>query len=286
MILGGLFRKKTTQKGQVFDIPALPVDPNNLPPSVELLVHAVAADRVDILEPILAGFRQAGSNLSKLWIGPQNLLHCAAQNGAIRATEMLLKHGFNVNQPTRGTEVTPLIYAVRNKNHKIAKLLLTNGADVQAAMSAVDPRYPSMTALHAAALVGDADVVSLLLARGADRERRDGHGLTAVQLAEKSGHNHLQGVLLAASSTSLPAAIPPPAPPVAEGLQWIVGIEFVGRGVKGQGLNLTIVAPTQEEAHKKACLAVKDMLDQKLELFEESLGIKISDFKVVDLRRA
>jgi ankyrin repeat protein len=51
-----------------------------------------------------------------------------------------------------------------------------------------DRQHGGYTALHAAAMHGQDDVVDLLLARGADPSVRTGDGKSAADFAEEGGH--------------------------------------------------------------------------------------------------
>lgn len=51
------------------------------------------------------------------------------------------------------------------------------------------------TALHGAALRGDAELARWLLAQGADPHARDDEGKTALQRAEEAGHEAVAAVL-------------------------------------------------------------------------------------------
>jgi ankyrin repeat protein len=96
---------------------------------------------------------------------------------------LLIRHGANVNETRNG--VTPLHRAVRSRSPAAVRLLLENGADV----NAVDRRTRS-TPLHRAATNTGApatagkseqilEIIKLLLAHGADRAIKNRVGKTA-----------------------------------------------------------------------------------------------------------
>ena len=60
-------------------------------------------------------------------------------------------------------------------------MLLEAGADASAA--AADGRTP----LHFSAQLGEVELIRMLLARGADPERRDRHGESPLEAAERGG---------------------------------------------------------------------------------------------------
>lgn len=79
---------------------------------------------------------------------------------------------------------TPLGMAAGYGDIAIATLLLERGADINAAQG-----LTNKTPLAYAAMVGKVDMVRFLLERGADLTIKDGHGHTALQLAERLGKN-------------------------------------------------------------------------------------------------
>ncbi len=115
-------------------------------------------------------------------------LHWAAQAGSADIVELLLKKDARVNQQsTRG--LSALAFAcyghyVEGKYHKpdaeVVKLLLGKGADPN--LSANDGVLP----LHWAAQAGSADIVELLLKKGADPNIPTGNGLTPLKIASNS----------------------------------------------------------------------------------------------------
>ena len=80
--------------------------------------------------------------------------------------EVLLKHGADPNVG-HAFEYTPLTCAVRNKNHRLVKLLLDNGADGHI-VEILDPNYPAETPLSLALKNDDYETAELLLKNGAD----------------------------------------------------------------------------------------------------------------------
>lgn len=72
-----------------------------------------------------------------------------------------IKIGVNVNQTDPFTTYTPLFYAILNDNYKISKLLINNGADVNAKTD-----YKN-TPLHFAISNNNIKTIILLLKKGA-----------------------------------------------------------------------------------------------------------------------
>jgi ankyrin repeat protein len=77
-----------------------------------------------------------------------------------------------------------------NKRHpEVVKLLIARGA-------ALAPKQAPFTALHAAALANDAEIIALLLSAGADPRARDIRGKTAFDAAVACGGKNAMRALL------------------------------------------------------------------------------------------
>lgn len=93
-----------------------------------------------------------------------------------------------------------LHFAAEADHADIVRILLDKGANVHARDSHLD-----WMPLHHAANYGNTGVVRVLLARGADPEARDDGGRTPLRLAKEKGHIEVVEILRA----------PPPARPAA-----------------------------------------------------------------------
>ena len=145
------------------NLPALPElvfpDPDEAPTFVEKLFEAAAGNDVDALREVARAMPGA---LKSVGLGPQNLLHCAAQNGARECVRYLVAQGLSPNSPTLKSRVTPLFYAVRSGYLEIARELLAAGADPRATISENDPRYGGMSLIEVARAAGHEDLVEML----------------------------------------------------------------------------------------------------------------------------
>lgn len=103
-------------------------------------------------------------------------IHQAVYNGDKTAVRMLVENGADVNAKT-GNGGTALLWAVENGNEGMVFLLLEIGADVNAKASI------EMTALHQASRNGYEKVVQLLLDRGANVRAKTDTGETALHWA-------------------------------------------------------------------------------------------------------
>jgi ankyrin repeat protein len=108
-------------------------------------------------------------------------LMMAALKGDMSAAQMLLERGAKVNQPGWSA----LHYAATGPDTGLVKLLLDRGAELDAG----SPN--GTTPLMMAAQYGSEDSVNLLLARGADADRRNEKDLRAVDFARMAGRDAL-----------------------------------------------------------------------------------------------
>jgi uncharacterized protein len=134
----------------------------------------------------------------------------AARNGDVESAGLLLAAGAGIND-TLPDGMTALTLATRSGQSAVAKFLIEKGADV-------NPAGVGFTALHAAVLMGDLDVVKALLAHGANPNiqltkpepiRRGGQdislpvaylGYTPLLLAAKAADVEIERALLAAGA--------------------------------------------------------------------------------------
>lgn len=142
----------------------------------ERLAALLAAD------PTLAGARSADGFTPLHYVAFFGGANPEDAESAAAAAALLLAAGAEVNAVARhDMRVTPLNSAAAARARQVAEVLLDHGADVEAAEHGFAP-------LHSAAHNGDLAFVEMLLARGADRERRTADGRTPLQLAEEGGH--------------------------------------------------------------------------------------------------
>jgi ankyrin repeat protein len=134
-----------------------------------------------------------GASLASL--GPDMGLNAAAFHGHWQLAEFLIESGAQVRHADAETGETALHSALTNEDRQrydlVVQVLLLAGADVNAATFPDvetgsfmrDCRTRGETPLHRAAVFGTADTIALLLAAGADRERRDARGETPLAWA-------------------------------------------------------------------------------------------------------
>ena len=130
----------------------------------------------------------ASANLHITTKRGQSPLLAAAQKSHEDTVALLLEHGALLDQDLSPSSSKAMIFGL-SSNQNIAVLLLDNGANV----NIVHPGS-GVTALHRAAKKGNAELVDLLLARGANSSATllqtsyGPEGATPLELAELSGH--------------------------------------------------------------------------------------------------
>jgi hypothetical protein len=114
--------------------------------------------------------------------GMTQLHHCATNGFTTSVIRLLSIRNINVNVKDDRKGWTPLHYAAMNGHVEIARLLLQNGAEVNARSKG------GSTSLHFAAFHGHVDILHLLVENGADREVQDNDGERALHWVAYSGH--------------------------------------------------------------------------------------------------
>lgn len=109
-------------------------------------------------------------------------LHVASWQGCIEMVDLLLKHGANPNaQDTAGR---PPMHSVSWTGHAEVGLRLLKASGVNMDLAC----HQGATALSIAAQEGHANIVAMLLERGANPNHVDKYGRTPVKVAGKHGH--------------------------------------------------------------------------------------------------
>jgi len=119
----------------------------------------------------------------------ETALHRAASRGHLKAVALLLDRGATVDA-VDGEGVTPLILASYRGKTEVAKLLLERGAGVNA-----QEKRNGLSSLSHAVGRGDKDLVSVLLAHGADPLLKSDDGRTPLERAEANGASEIVALL-------------------------------------------------------------------------------------------
>src|SRR5688500_8112086 len=115
----------------------------------------------------------------------------AAMEGRMDAVRILLKGGADVNAP-QGDGMTALHWAAKRGDAPLATLLIGAKANVKAVT-----RIGAYTPLHVASELGHASVITELLKARSDVKALTSHGVSALHLAALSGNAAVIKALLA-----------------------------------------------------------------------------------------
>jgi ankyrin repeat protein len=115
-------------------------------------------------------------------------LHEAADNGYFAIAKVLVTDGADLNVRAKGGR-SPLYLATMYDHRDIVRLLLSHEADVNIKDD------DGATPLHLAAWSGYEDVAKLLLAHGADVNAKDAQGRTPMDWAIERGDKGMEKVL-------------------------------------------------------------------------------------------
>ncbi|XP_042628478.1 B-cell lymphoma 3 protein homolog isoform X1 [Cyprinus carpio] len=105
-------------------------------------------------------------------------LHLAVQNGDKTLAKILLKNGAEINAGDNKSGRSPLVHAVENNFTDMVIFLIESGCDVNA------QSYSGNTALHSACGRGHIEIVRVLLKNGADSSLKNNHNDTAIMVAK------------------------------------------------------------------------------------------------------
>jgi len=149
------------------------------------LEYAVLHGQSELVQMLL----KMGADPNEVGGGGTTPLADAALKGDVVTARLLLEAGAHVDAVSAaGTQ--PIHDAALGGAAEVIRELAERGADVDART-----RDEGRTALHLAAAMGKAEAAAALLDLGADRTVRDGKGRTALEAAERAGHEAVAGVI-------------------------------------------------------------------------------------------
>jgi ankyrin repeat protein len=151
------------------------------------LMHAAAFGNLATLKLLL----EAGADVNARNAFNATALHWCARNP--EKARLLIEHGSDVNVQSKQGATPLMIACSRPGGSETVKLLLAKGADVN-----VHGRPPfSVNPLFLAALIGDVEIMRLLLATGADPHATALGGANAITAASLTGEVEAVRLLLA-----------------------------------------------------------------------------------------
>lgn len=129
-------------------------------------------------------------------------IHVASWQGCVEILDLLLKHGANPN--AQDTEGRPPMHSVAWTGHADVgrRLLAAGGVNIDLACR------QGATALSIAAQVGHANIVAMLLERGANPNHTDKYGRSPVKVAVKHRHLNIVRLLESFGAKPYPGLLP------------------------------------------------------------------------------
>jgi ankyrin repeat protein len=145
---------------------------------------AVSYNQPDMVAALL----KRGANVEARDNQDRTALLMAARENYLAVGKVLLENGADVNARSGSSQFTPLYATAYGDNPAFAKLLLTYKADVNALADGTTP-------LLKAASQGSPELIEVLIANGADVNARDKAGVTALTLSFGNIHKESSEVL-------------------------------------------------------------------------------------------
>jgi len=215
------------------------------------LNHAVHKDRGDLVVLLL----DSGAKPNVVSFG-STPLHIAVLHNRPDIVALLLDHKADVNARTKNGQLTPLDFAVMQRNLAMAQLLVEHGAEL---------RNPGP--LLVAATSGSSGIARLLLTSGADPNARDDDGTTALDIAVHRGNREI-AELLVDSGARAPA-------------------ELLDDAVlKGQKAVLEILLRKNADINKRLASGSTLLHDAALKGYDDVVTLLLAHGANVDLRNA
>ena len=150
------------------------------------LISAAGEKNIEVMRVLL----KAGADVNATSTYETALTNCV-KNGTEEGLLLLIKHGANVRPNNNVNHIDPpVLIAVGTGSTKKIRILLVNGADMNAVA-----RSNGFTPLMEAAEFGKLNAAKMLVAVGADLNRRNRFGDTALSLATKQNHLEIAKLL-------------------------------------------------------------------------------------------
>ncbi len=166
-----------------------------------LLSAAVMSDEPELIRVLV----DAGADWRQPAETGESLIGFAVASGALKVVELLLEWGA---EPTSGDgEGSILMMPIASGNVALVKRLIEAGADVEQPVNEDDGETPLMRC--ASPHFGNLEVLRLLIGAGAEIDRTDNSGRTALAHAEQEGNSEAAALLICAGASPEAAAAAP-----------------------------------------------------------------------------
>ncbi|XP_017540718.1 ankyrin repeat domain-containing protein 50 [Pygocentrus nattereri] len=166
-----------------------------------LLYLLVLEGRLDIATVLI---EKGGVPLESRDVDGRTALHVAAWQGDLEGISLLLRHGADPN--ALDSEGRPPLHSVAWRGHTAAGRLLLRAREVNVALAC---KKQGATALSIASQEGHAEIVAMLLEKGANPDHVDHYGRSPVKVAGKRGLFNIVRLLESYGAKPFPGLIPP-----------------------------------------------------------------------------
>eukprot|EP00736_Rhodelphis_marinus_P006721 Rmarinus@m.23999 len=142
--------------------------------------YAAIHNKVNVIQYII---QHKGDLSVRSRVSGRNAFHYAAENGNIPVLTLLMATKHRAMDAKDNEQMTPLMRAIKEHRVDCVKLLVSNGADINAS------NKEGVNSLHLASAEGSEEVVKFLLAeRSCKISARDKNQMTAAHWAATKGH--------------------------------------------------------------------------------------------------
>jgi len=154
------------------------------------LLNAAMRDDIQAMQ----GFLQTGADVDMTNMHGQTGLMWASTYGATNVVKLLLEKGVDIDKRDASHGFAALVYATKSGNVDICRILIDSGANIET--RDIRRQTPIIHAVHANKL----DCLKLLIERKADLNAKDDKGMTALMWAALLQSPEIVSTLLASGA--------------------------------------------------------------------------------------